>query len=127
MNSHTATWLIPLLTVVSVSTIHGALAIDHRSTRACLAEPVSCMQNSIDEQIAALSSIVVNEDVARYSSIGGKTRKIDSFDVIAEVIDGVESYSDVKRNGQSIADARKFPAHGLSGNWRLFCIAAALG
>jgi hypothetical protein len=47
----------------------------------------------------------------RYASTGGRIRGIDSFETVAEVVDGIEHYSGTTHNGRPVSGTE------ISGTW----------
>jgi hypothetical protein len=73
--------------------------------------PFPPLPEQIDNQLAALGSLVIREDVDRYAGAGGRGRRIDTFETVVEVVDGIEHYSGITHNG------RPFSATQISGTW----------
>jgi hypothetical protein len=61
------------------------------------------LQAALDEKIALLSSVVIHEKILRYSQARNSVRQLDTLDTDVEVIDGVERYTDVRRNSVALA------------------------
>jgi hypothetical protein len=57
----------------------------------------------MDRQIAALSRIVMHQQVSRYDSARGGAGKVDEFDALVEMTDGVDSLASLKHNGRPCA------------------------
>lgn len=102
---------IRLLIITAIPELYGELKIE--STAAdCISNAVACLRRNIDEEIAGLSAVVVHEDVEQYSSAHGTTRRTGSLEANAEVIDGLENYTEVKQYGREV-----FTVGQISGIW----------
>lgn len=55
---------------------------------------------NLDEKIATLDNLVLSEQISRYSQIDGRIHRVDSFDTLVNIADGVEQYSEVRRNNR---------------------------
>ncbi|HTA42905.1 MAG TPA: hypothetical protein VK789_10675 [Bryobacteraceae bacterium] len=60
----------------------------------------------VDNQIAALSNIVMREEISRYESIHGRKSKIDEFDASVEMSDGVDTVESIRHNGRTYSSAQ---------------------
>ena len=89
---------------MSLSAILASIAL-------VVAGPMGQLQRQIDAQLEALGTLVIQEDIDRYSGAGNKVQRIDSLRSVAEVVDGVERYSRMLRNGREVAP------EDVSGTW----------
>jgi hypothetical protein len=55
---------------------------------------------NLDETITMLANLVLGEQISRYSQVKNKVHKLDSFETLVSVVDGVEQYSEVRRNNK---------------------------
>jgi hypothetical protein len=62
---------------------------------------VSRIGDNINEALAALTNIALNEKISRFASVGGADRKLDSFEAEVSIVDGVERYSSVRGRGRT--------------------------
>ena len=112
MTKPEAIWLIALSGLFTAWASAGEGEWTRPFASACGPVDAVRLQRNIDDQIKALQVVVVHEDVERYSRSRGVQRRIDSLDAVAEVIDGVETYADVKQNGQQVPHATQ-----ITGTW----------
>ncbi len=63
----------------------------------------------IDRQIARLRDIVMHKEVTRFSSAGGRTRRLDEFDASVEMADGVDHFEWLRHNGRPWSGAERMP------------------
>jgi hypothetical protein len=63
----------------------------------------------VDRQIAALGDIVMHEEISRYTSVRGKSLKVDEFDASVEIADGVDSFASLRRNSRPYSTAAQIP------------------
>jgi len=53
---------------------------------------------SLDGKIATLTNLILHERISRYSQVGHRICKLDTFDTIVNVADGTEQYSQVRKD-----------------------------
>jgi hypothetical protein len=63
----------------------------------------------VDRQIAALGDIVMHEEISRYTSLRGKSVKVDEFDASVEIADGADSFASLRRNSRPYSAAAQIP------------------
>ena len=63
----------------------------------------------VDRQIADLGNIVMHEEISRYTSLRGKSVKVDEFDASVEVADGMDSFASLRRNNRPYSAAAQIP------------------
>jgi hypothetical protein len=81
------------------------------------------LQNNIDRQISELRNIVMHEEIIRYSSVNGKTRKIDEFDAEVEMDGSGERSEFLARNGRPYTKPARIPGAWSFGDFSsLLCI-----
>ena len=56
---------------------------------------------SLDEKIATLNNLVLQEQISRFSQIGNRISQVDSFEALVDIADGTERYTDVRRNDKN--------------------------
>ena len=64
---------------------------------------------SVDRQIAALGDIVMHEAISRYTSLRGKSVKVDEFDASVEISDGADSLASLRRNSRPYSAVAQIP------------------
>jgi hypothetical protein len=57
----------------------------------------------LDGQIATMTNLVQHERISRYSQVGNKICKLDSFEALVNVIDGVEQYAQVRKKNKTFS------------------------
>ncbi len=86
-----------------------ALAIAVFVAHAGTGGDLSAIKADLGAKIECLDRTLVQEDISRYSVTGEVARRVDRFGTLAEVIDGVERYSHVRRNGREYPIIGRIP------------------
>ena len=56
------------------------------------------LRPDLDEKIATLDNLVFHEQIARYTQVGNRICRLDTFDALVDIVGGSERYSEVRRN-----------------------------
>ena len=73
------------------------------------AEHAGQIEQALDERLRTLSNVICSEETARYARRGKSTNQVDTLHLNVEVLDGIEKYSEIRRNDKAYADMKKVP------------------
>jgi hypothetical protein len=92
-----ARWFVFFLAVAATAASPGTLGTGRISGPDISLDGLSAR---LDQQIAAMGTIVMRETISRYDTARGGTGKIDEFEASVEIADGVDRLASLRRNGR---------------------------